>query len=91
MVKTTLDTVLEEPDYYTNQHQHVLHHTFHCIDWLRQALVCNADLSLDATANYRSYGQDSEHKCRDFGEIWDWANNLSYQGSIFDLGNDTAM
>jgi hypothetical protein len=60
-------------------------HTMHCIDWIRQALMCNADLTLDPTDDYISFGQDSEHKCRDFTKILEWTQEHRYKGSLKDL------
>ena len=60
-------------------------HSMHCIDWIRQALMCNADLTLDPTDDYISFGQDSEHKCRNFGRILEWTQEHRYKGSLKDL------
>lgn len=60
-------------------------HSLHCIDWIRQALMCNADLSLDATDNYRAFGQNGKHQCRNFGMILKWTNEHGYRGSLDEL------
>lgn len=61
-------------------------HTLHCVDWIRQALMCNADLTLDATDDFHSFGQGSRHSCRNFDAIRDWAQLHGYTGSLDELG-----
>lgn len=85
MVKNTLLGAISQADSSMSGPQGDATHSLHCIDWLRQALVCNADLSLDATENYRAFGQASKHQCRDFSKIHDWANEYGYKGSLDEL------
>jgi hypothetical protein len=55
------------------------HHTLHCIDWIRQALLCNADLTLDSTEDLHLFGQGSTHQCRDFSKVKAWAEQHRYR------------
>lgn len=58
-------------------------HSLHCIDWIRQALMCNADLTLDAIGD----GQSPRHQCRNFRMIWEWTQQNGYSGSLDELGH----
>ena len=55
-------------------------HPLHCVDWIRQALVCNADLALDATEDFWTFGQDSQHQCRNFNAVLAWTEKYRYRG-----------
>jgi hypothetical protein len=51
--------------------------TDHCIDQLRQYVMCSADLTTYGTRYFESLGRnyadtDVKHVCRDFGKIRDW-------------------
>ncbi|RAK81695.1 oxidase ustYa family protein [Aspergillus fijiensis CBS 313.89] len=58
-------------------------HTDHCIDYIRQALMCHADLTpipiywteFDAFGSPTRYDTDWEvrHTCRNFNRLYDWA------------------
>lgn len=48
--------------------------------------MCNADLTLDATDDFHSFGQGSRHSCRNFDAIRDWAQLHGYTGSLDELG-----
>ncbi|KAJ3571375.1 hypothetical protein NPX13_g5403 [Xylaria arbuscula] len=80
---------------FRDQYQHVntfqdppdmvWEHVDHCIDLLRQVLMCNADIGL---IFYTDVGQrqpvarvSTTHMCRDFADITDWVN-----GHDSDLG-----
>ena len=60
-------------------------HPLHCVDWIRQALMCNANLSLDATEDFWTFGQDSQHRCRDFDAVLAWTKEHRYRGSLVAL------
>lgn len=58
----------------TNQ---TTHHVNHCLDYLRQALICHADANLEYRVASESgdaaptgYG---EHQCQDFDALFDFA------------------
>jgi len=50
-------------------------HMIHCFDYMRQAIMCSADMSLEGLEttfpdhNGGSDGWDSKHVCRDYGEV----------------------
>ncbi|KAI0973469.1 hypothetical protein F4678DRAFT_426836 [Xylaria arbuscula] len=53
-------------------------HIEHCFDYIRQALMCHADLTPVKTRwepNAGIFGPafDTVHKCRDFGQILEWS------------------
>ncbi|TAQ88147.1 hypothetical protein B7494_g3546 [Chlorociboria aeruginascens] len=61
-----------------------LHHlapaaAIHCFDFLRQALMCQADTTIEF-AKYRgrdgvvrtAHGWGVEHKCKDWDSVWEW-------------------
>jgi len=47
-------------------------HTLHCVDYLRQAVMCNGDLTLVSTGEDLEFDHSPPRKCRDFGAISDW-------------------
>lgn len=55
---------------------------YHCIELIRQAVRCGADPTLDTAFNltasdqsgtWASLGWGSEHICRDYGKLYDFA------------------
>ncbi|KAJ7305606.1 hypothetical protein DFH08DRAFT_976170 [Mycena albidolilacea] len=53
-------------------------HVAHCIDWLRQSIMCHADTSVivwqwDARANASLVKGNVAHTCRKFDKITEWA------------------
>lgn len=61
-------------------HDHGENHMRHCFDYLRQAITCAADMSMEKlreSDDGRIFpgvdGWGSEHQCRDLGEVEDWA------------------
>jgi len=64
----------------THDHDHASSsHLLHCFDYLRQALMCSADTSLEPlrsstlTTNPGVDGWGVTHQCRDYGEVMEWA------------------
>jgi hypothetical protein len=53
-------------------HTEAFQHSFHCIDWIRQGLLCNSDITLDTTNDFWSFGHNTEHKCRDSQAVVAW-------------------
>ncbi|RDW65593.1 hypothetical protein BP5796_10285 [Coleophoma crateriformis] len=53
-------------------------HLDHCVDQIRQALMCHADLTpvpmhaIGVAADHFSLGNGEMHTCRDFDAIWAW-------------------
>ncbi|KAI0521164.1 hypothetical protein F5B22DRAFT_644412 [Xylaria bambusicola] len=61
-------------------------HVQHCFDYLRQALMCSADPTLELrNASIGGVtGWGSMHQCRDFGalQLWTESNRYSDEGGI---------
>ena len=57
-------------------------HAPHCIDWIRQELMCNADLTL----NTMDQLVEVPHRCRDFNRILDWTKKNSFKGTLDSIG-----
>lgn len=56
-------------------------HLTHCLSYLRQSILCNADISLELTSLRRTvngetvhaaYGGGVTHECRDWSEVYGW-------------------
>ncbi|KAF7345303.1 hypothetical protein MSAN_01907000 [Mycena sanguinolenta] len=78
-----------DPDYYpdwristSNNHisaqKHATEHISHCIDWLRQSIMCHVDTSVivwqwDSKANESRVKGNVAHTCRKFDKITEWA------------------
>jgi Mycotoxin biosynthesis protein UstYa len=61
-------------------------HTFHCLEFLRQVVMCHADPTLDlAVPNF--HGSESStgfgywHSCRDYGALFEWTEERRYRDS----------
>ncbi|KAJ5772117.1 hypothetical protein N7520_002646 [Penicillium odoratum] len=65
----------ENPDYWNATHTPM--HLDHCIEMIRQSLMCTADLGL-MTYNFVEFRAEAWpdfntlHKCRDFDKVHDW-------------------
>lgn len=60
-------------------HADAFQHSFHCIDWIRQGLICNSDITLDTTVDFWSFGHNTEHRCRDDQAILKWVEENSFK------------
>jgi hypothetical protein len=56
-------------------------HITHCLSYLRQMVLCNADTTLepgarvllsDGRQTVRSWAHGVQHECRDWTEVMDW-------------------
>lgn len=70
-------------------------HIEHCIDALRESIMCRAELTfipMEFNAKYRS-GRPAfvarEHTCRNFEKILDWAHQYPSNKTLFVLPNGT--
>ena len=65
-------------------------HLTHCLSYLRQAVLCNADTALELTSLrhtvkgetvHAAYGTGATHECRDWTEVHDWVahNHLEWE------------
>ena len=65
-------------------------HTDHCIDALRQSIMCSADISPyvwrpdNATGKLRPDNR-VVHTCRNFERIWEWAWDNRIRGNLDDM------
>ncbi|KAF7856950.1 hypothetical protein EAF04_009710 [Stromatinia cepivora] len=48
-------------------------HTLHCLDYMREQLMCNSDLLLQATDDLILFKKNNGHVCRDSDAIMTWA------------------
>lgn len=53
--------------------QKVAHHSAHCFDYIRQSIMCAADTSLEGMTE-AGPGWGSEHECKDYDALLEWAN-----------------
>ncbi|EGX44190.1 hypothetical protein AOL_s00210g62 [Orbilia oligospora ATCC 24927] len=56
--------------------EEVAHHTAHCFNYIRQGLMCSADVTLEGKTD-AGPGEGSEHECVDYDALLEWANNHS--------------
>lgn len=54
----------------------VAHHSAHCFDYLRQAIMCAADTNLEGETE-AGPGWGSKHMCTDYDALLAWANENS--------------
>ncbi|KAL1583315.1 hypothetical protein WHR41_08062 [Cladosporium halotolerans] len=60
----------------TNLTQEVAHHSAHCFDYIRQAIMCAGDTSLEGKTE-AGPGWGSVHECVDYDALLGWANENS--------------
>ncbi|KAI1419162.1 hypothetical protein F5Y12DRAFT_287732 [Xylaria sp. FL1777] len=56
-----------------NLTEEVAHHSAHCFDYLRQAIMCAADTNLEGDTD-AGPGWGSDHQCTDYDALLAWAN-----------------
>jgi hypothetical protein len=66
-------------------------HTFHCIDYLRQALICQADMTLVSTTNDLEFDHAPPRQCRDFNAVRQWVMDRRYDYNKWLNGIDSEM
>ncbi|KAK4250550.1 hypothetical protein C7999DRAFT_38393 [Corynascus novoguineensis] len=59
-----------------NLTEEVAHHTAHCFNYLRQGIMCSADTTLEGKTE-AGPGEGSEHECKDYDAVLEWANEHS--------------
>jgi hypothetical protein len=57
----------------TNLTPEVAHHSAHCFDYIRQSILCAADISLEGKTD-AGPGWGSKHLCTDLDALLAWAN-----------------
>ncbi|KAH8651937.1 hypothetical protein BGZ60DRAFT_533807 [Tricladium varicosporioides] len=56
------------------------HHTLHCLDYVREQLMCNPDLLLQGTKDLIQFNVNNGHRCRNSDMITDWAKSHHWSG-----------
>lgn len=51
----------------------VAHHSAHCFNYIRQGIMCAADTTLEGETA-AGPGEGSEHECKDYEMVQEWAN-----------------
>ena len=51
----------------------VVLHRDHCLDYIRQALMCHADATFEPLTQAGINGLGAVHQCRDFEKVFSWA------------------
>ncbi|CAK1356547.1 uncharacterized protein RHO25_012310 [Cercospora beticola] len=67
------------------RNEYQLMHGDHCIDYLRQVLICHGDLTpirqhWEPSLHAYAAEQETVHQCRDFQKIWEWAAERNTTG-----------
>lgn len=61
-------------------------HAHHCLDALRQAVLCQADSTLLSTDNYGlSFGNGQVRMCRDWESLASWTGENSPSQAVLDM------
>jgi hypothetical protein len=56
-------------------------HTLHCVDWIREQVMCHSDISLRATDDFITFGDLSHgHQCRDHDALVHWIAKYQWEG-----------
>lgn len=53
-------------------------HVLHCIDYIRQGIICHADLTLVDTSEDHSSIGSTARKCRDFSAVERWVRQYAW-------------
>jgi hypothetical protein len=71
--------------------EEVAHHSAHCFNYVRQGLMCNADVTLEGKTD-AGPGEGSEHECVDYEALLKWANdNAAYKWRNALLPEDSVL
>lgn len=55
-------------------------HTLHCLDYIREQLMCHPDLMLDATEDMVHFDINPGHQCRNSDDITAWSIAHHWEG-----------
>lgn len=88
----TMFTTPSDPELHNDHDKHGVEHLPHCFDYLRQAIMCSGDTSLEEaivvpglqsgglpTRNVDGWGVT--HLCRNWEALWEFATNHRYRNS----------
>jgi len=70
-----------------DMHDHPIEHLGHCFDYLRQAVMCAGDMTLEPAEELKTLkvkvvdGWNVEHRCRNWKMMYDFAENHRYLNS----------
>ncbi|KAI9704619.1 MAG: hypothetical protein M1820_005532 [Bogoriella megaspora] len=53
-------------------------HTLHCVDYLRQSVMCNADLTLVSTGKDLEFDHGPPRQCRDWDAVVEWVDRWKW-------------
>ena len=53
-------------------------HTLHCVDYLRQAVMCNLDLTLVSTGHDLEFDHSPPRQCRDWDAVVGWVDRWKW-------------
>ncbi|KAK0755810.1 hypothetical protein N5P37_011684, partial [Trichoderma harzianum] len=81
------------PEYYSIDPEHkeaALKHRGHCIDQIRQYIMCAGDMTAHGTRYYTNPGRnyadsDVVHTCRNFDKLREWTRNRYHAGGKLHL------
>ncbi|KAF2197595.1 hypothetical protein GQ43DRAFT_424245 [Delitschia confertaspora ATCC 74209] len=73
------------PEYYTINEPNIAEHVDHCLDTLRQYIMCNADVALNTYTWRSNYEKPwpvftTEHECVDWEALHSWALDHTFDG-----------
>ncbi|KAF2125954.1 hypothetical protein P153DRAFT_298809, partial [Dothidotthia symphoricarpi CBS 119687] len=82
ILTTSLPTSMEQ---WEKMDPKIREHRSHCVEYLRQSILCNADTTLEGeTGSWtKSTGWGQTHSCVDFDALTEWAN----ERAIWDLSD----
>jgi hypothetical protein len=72
---------------HSSSHNHPIEHLGHCFDYLRQAVMCAADTTLEPTEDLKSLGVkvvdgwNVTHQCRNYEAVYEFAERHRYLNS----------
>jgi hypothetical protein len=64
---------------YDEYSQHILH----CVDYLRQAVMCTADMTLVSTNHDLEFDRSPARQCRDFEAVTGWVMKWRYDWDLW--------
>lgn len=53
--------------------EEITFHRDHCLDYIRQAIMCAGDTTFEPLTNVGINGMGATHQCRNFEQIFSWA------------------
>ena len=71
-------------------------HTNHCFDYLRQAILCNADMTLEGRVLGRDAGPGTDgwghlHVCKNHREVVQWIEDRRVKDKAFIIDPDSPL